>query len=177
MPRVLCAVITIGLLFGCGQTNWVRLSPQMDSAPLRQLNRDIRNRTVELVLRDGRSVVARDTRVSPDLTYWDAGGSTGTVRTAEISGISYKNRKKGAVKGLTIGGLILLPMTLLVTYVDPPDDSEGAAGVFKGTASGALWGAGIGALVGSRITYVFIAPRAVRNIQAPETESEMDIVE
>ena len=160
----LCTFIVVGALFGCGHTREIFLSPQMDLAPLHQVNRETGDRTVHLVLQDGRSFMAQVTRVSPDSTFWYTGDSKvlRAVRTPEINRISFKSRKKGAVKGLIIGGLILLPTTLLVTYVDPPDDSEGAAGVFKGTASGVLWGAGIGALVGSRITYVFIAPRAVQ---------------
>lgn len=107
--------------------------------------------------------MAQVTRVSPDSTFWYAGDSkvAWSARTAEISSISFKSRKKGAVKGLIIGGLILLPTAILVTYVDA-EDSEGVAGVIKGTVSGALWGLGTGALLGTRTTYVFLPPRAVQ---------------
>jgi len=74
--------------------------------------------------------------------------------------ISFKSRKKGAVDGLKIGALIVLPVAVMNHTL-----SGGYAGydsaVFHGGLGGIFWGAIIGALVQSRVTYVFIAPRTV----------------
>jgi len=165
MFRRLCAVIVMGALFGCGHTRAIFLSPQMDNTPLRQLNREIGNRTAHLVLQDGRSFVARDTRVFPDSTFWHSPDMevAWAVRTAEISRISFKNRKRGAVEGLVIGALILLPtavMTNALSDLDPKPDL--VSEVLNGVGAGVLYGAGIGALVGSRITYIIHPSEPVR---------------
>ena len=165
MLRRLCAVIVVGTLFGCGHTREIFLSPQMTSAPLHQVNRETRDRTVHLVLQDGRSFMAQVTRISPDSTFWYAGDSkvAWAARTAEISRISFKSRKKGALKGLMIGPLILLPTAVLSNSLSDDEKSRSrASAVLNGGLAGVVWGAGIGALAGSRITYVFITPRAVQ---------------
>ena len=161
----LCAVIVVGTLFGCGHTREILLSPQMASAPLHQVNRETRDRTVHLVLQDGRSFMAQVTRISPDSTFWYAGDSkvAWAARTAEISRISFKSRKRGAVIGLTIGGLILLPTAVLSNSLSDDENPRSRdSSLLNGALAGVVWGAGIGALVGSRITYVFNAPRAVQ---------------
>ncbi|MDA0745925.1 MAG: hypothetical protein O2954_05360, partial [bacterium] len=131
MLQRLCVVIVMGTLLGCGHTSEVFLSPQMDNAPLRRVNMEVRNRTVELVLQDGRSFVAQITRISPDSTFWHAKESkvSEAVRTAEISRISFKNRKKGVVEGLMMGALILLPTAILSNSLSDDESSDSRASV------------------------------------------------
>ena len=160
----LLPAIAVVLLTGCGHTREIRLSPQMNNAPFTQVNLDAANRTVHLELQDGRSFDAQGLNMSADSTTWTVGDleAAWNVTTSEVRKISFLNRVRGAGDGLTLGALIFLPMAILSSSLNSGEGVDRTTQVLNAIGAAGLWGGGIGAMKGSRITYVFIAPRALQ---------------
>ena len=159
-----CVALWLAVLSGCAaSTKDIRMSSLVAGKQMRQMNREIGRRTVQLTLRDGRSFMARGAVVSPDSTFWRSpeSGSEIGISTAEVHRIGFNSRASGAKRGLTIGAMIGLPAGALLI-----DDQKGGTGgasgrteaAFAGAVGGALWGVAIGALAGRQMTYFFHLP-------------------
>ena len=157
--RSILALLAFATLLGCAaHTKDIYLSSPTEGKDLRQINRDTGNRTVQLVLRDGRSFNAQGAQVSPDSTFWHDPESKQetTVLTQDVHRITFKSRKNGAKRGLIIGALIGLPSGVLIIDSKPGAKvtvGERISAALAGGLPGALYGVGIGALVGVQITY------------------------
>ena len=153
-----CVFVACALV-GCAHTRQIAL----DDVALDRVNRDVRDRTVQVVLRDGQVFQVRGIRVRPDSTAWQDGPSGGAraVATEQVRRIALKRWQRGVVDGAIWGFAVGAPAGVLI--IDSPDGRSGfrfadrAQAALAGGLSGALWGAGIGALAGGRITYIFVA--------------------
>ena len=171
--RAILFLLTLATLSGCAaHAKDIYLSTPTEGEALRQVNRDTGSRTVQLVLRDGRSFNAQGAQISPDSTFWQDSGSKReiSVSTQDVHRITFKSRKSGAKLGFIIGTLIGLPSGALI-YPPKPGDKvtvgERMGAALAGGLGGAVWGVAIGAIAGRQITY-FIHPTDSSNVKTEE---------
>ncbi len=157
IPRA--AILLIATAWGCAHTRQVR----PDSASMARLDARVRHRPAELVLRDGGRYATQEIRLTPDSAFWQVPGVSGrrAASMSNVSEISYKSRLRGALDGLILG--FLIGASLGVGLIDNPEGSSN--GVVNraetGLAGGvpfAIWGAPIGAIIGSRLRFRIKAP-------------------
>lgn len=150
--RLAAAVAAIALA-ACAHTRAVYLSPEMDPAALRRVDRDARDRTTQVELRDGRLFLADGLRLQPDTTSWHspAAGTPWTVPTLQIYRIRIESHWQGVRDGLLIGAIVGLPSGALII-----DTGSRLGAALAGGLDLGVWGAGIGAIAGGSTTYVLV---------------------
>jgi hypothetical protein len=135
------------------------------------VNASLAQTSVRVTLVDGTQVRASGLRISPDSTSWlnRESGAFRQVATASIARVEQVDRRRGALQGAKLGGVLEgIVGSLLAGYVmEPPmDEPEGSVrfrlygSVLGGVAGGVLGlmhGGLIGRAVGYRTAYEFPA--------------------
>jgi hypothetical protein len=135
------------------------------------VNASLAQTSVRVTLVNGTQVRASGLRISPDSTSWlnRESGAFRQVATASIARVEQVDRRRGALQGAKLGGVLEgIAGSLLAGYVmEPPmDEPEGSVrfrlygSVLGGVAGGVLGlmhGGLIGRAVGYRTAYEFPA--------------------
>ena len=135
------------------------------------MNASLAQTSVRVTLVDGTQVRASGLRISPDSTSWlnRESGAFRQVATASILRVEQVDRRRGALQGAKLGGVLEgIAGSLLAGYVmEPPmDEPDGSVrfrlygSVLGGVAGGVLGlmhGGLIGRAVGYRTAYEFPA--------------------
>lgn len=157
--KITDAIASLCILSACSHTIEVR--PGIASG-IDALNRQAEDRTARVTLSDGSEIVVEAVSVDADgISWYDPALGGGSAATVEVRRISFRDRKRGAVEGLAIGGLTMLPVGLLSAAIGDEGTSAGSAAL-QGGLAGVVWGAAVGAFVGSRTHYDFAHPRTGR---------------
>lgn len=153
-----------GCLAACSGSRTVTLQPATQIEDLSQINKVIFDRKLTIRLLDGRVFEKTiGTCISGDSTTWLTSGRshTWTEPTSALKEITYKDRGRGAKRGLAIGALTVFAVMLVAADSEIDDltfSDRFEAAFLWGAPAGALYGAGIGALRGYRMKYKFRHP-------------------
>lgn len=151
--RLLAAALAAVALAACAHTREVHLAAGMSAAPLPQVNRHVRDHTVQVAMRDGRLFLGDGMRVRLDSTFWHApaDGTPWAVPTAQIDRVRIDSHWMGIRDGLLIGALVGMPAGALMI-----DTGSRLGAALAGGYSFGIWGIGIGAFAGGSTSYVFV---------------------
>lgn len=175
-------LLTVLLLAGCTHTRHVGEDETADTN-FDQLHQTLEGRTVDLHLRDERTMASTALFINRDTTY-TLDLLNGRIREAsnrEVLGLTHTRRGKGAIEGAVLGGagglLVGLAAGLALTSVRDSDVARTSVGYYVAvpttffTVVGIGAGSVLGARKGSRDHYVY--PEMSRFMTDSETIQPM----
>lgn len=154
-------------VIGCTHLHYLDRNASDFPASLTQVNVEISKRTIALTFQDGHQFVVRNLRLSPDSTSWRDvhAGTTAVVPTEKIEKFSFKSRATGAWDGLKTGFEVGVALSFFIFGIPifNPDETlderlDRVGQMLSGGIVFAPVGLLVGAMRGSRITYMFEAP-------------------
>lgn len=154
-------------VIGCAHLHYLDRNAPDFPASLAQVNSGISKRTIALTFQDGRQFVVKSLQLSPDSTSWhDAHTVTAmVVPTEEIEKFSFTSHSTGAWDGLKTGFQVGAALSFFIFGIPifNPDETwdeklDRVGQMISGGIVFAPVGLLVGAMRGSRITYLFEAP-------------------
>lgn len=175
ITRIVLLSLGAALLFGCSTVRSVGTADEQQTS-FSDVNRSVRGKVVQITFTDGRKIKVVDLQVAPDsISFLDHRANRLTsIATSDIYEISIVKAGRGALAGLFLGALVGAGVGTYRALSQGDDDPNDPIGKTRDEKLKlypqahalyfALIGTPIGAMIGGKKIYRFIAPSNVDEV-------------